>query len=373
MRFTRLGLAATLAGALLLGGAMPCAAAGADRDGESQADGPGTPDLGSAKKFYAEGRKKYRAKDYAGALQDFQQAEEFKATPQAERYIGGCFDALGKYRDALEWYERFLTHVPPRWGAQGTTIRQRVAEIKLLPGKVHVESNPTGAAIAVDGRDRALSTPTVLDLPPGPHKIKLSQAGRTAAEKAIDVEFASSQDVVLHLDEVAPPPEQPDPGAAAAAGPGGGEASGADATGAQPPAQDGSHGNKRVPAYLMAGVAVLAAGTGAAFGVVALSDKNAFEAHGTTDNANRRNTDALIADVAFGVAAVAGVTSLVLFLTAKDDPATPVTPASSAPAPADGATPSKAGRLERSRGGLAITPAPWIDSHGAGAGFVMQF
>jgi tetratricopeptide (TPR) repeat protein len=370
VRFHRIGLTATLASALVLGGSLPCAAAGPDRDREMQAEGPGVPDLGSAKKFYAEGRKKYRVRNYAGALEDFQQAEEFKATPQAERYIGGCLDALGKYQDALEWYQRFLSHVPPRWGSQGTAIRQRVAEIKLLPGKVHIESNPPGALVSVDGHDRAVSTPAVVDLPPGPHKIKLSQTGRSTAEKAIDVAFASSQDVTLRLDELAPPPEQnADPGAAAAAAvPGAGEETPAATPNDvnTPPAAQGGGRNKRVPAYLTAGVGVLAAGTGAAFGVVALNDKKLYDANKTPENATRRDQDALISDVAFGVAVVAGVASLVLFLTAKDDPPPPS---------ADGEPAPKQGQVDR-RGApraLAITPVPWVGSHEAGAGFVMQF
>jgi hypothetical protein len=349
-------LASAIASALVLVGAPPCARADSDRD--TQVEGPGVPDLGSAKNFYSEGRKKYKEHDFAAALLHFQRAEEFRATPQAERYIGGCLDALGRYREAIDWYDRFLAHVPAHWASQGQHVRQRETEIRALPGRVQIQSSPAGASVEIDGKERGVSTPTALDLAPGPHKIRLAQQGRNASEKSIDVAFASTQSIVLQLEE-APPvvvaaAETSESSAAATPSP-------SDGTESPPPIHGG---HSRLPAYLSAGVAVLAAGAGTAFGVVALSDKKTFERDPTKENASRRDSDALVADVSFGIALAAAITSAALFIFVKAD--------SPPPAPADGATGQS---RDRSRAGrsLGIALAPWVDPHGGGAGFVVQF
>jgi hypothetical protein len=359
VKTTRIGLASAVASALVLCVVVPCAAADADRD--FQADSPGVPDLGSAKNFYSEGRRKYKEHDFTSALANFQRAEEFRATPQAERYIGGCLDALGRYREAIDWYERFLSHVPAHWASQAQHVRQRENEIRALPGRVQIQSNPPGASVEIDGKDRGLSTPAAIDLTPGAHKIRLSQSGRNAAEKSIDVAFASSQSVVLQLDSApavavaAPEPAEPPSPAGNASN---------DATESPPPITTGSR--NRLPAYLAAGVAVLAAGTGAAFGVVALSDKKTFDQHPTPANARQRDKDAVVSDVGFGVALAAGITSAALFIFMKND-SPPPPPTDAEPA---GSTSERDRAAHR---GLAIAPTPWVEPHGGGAGFVVQF
>jgi hypothetical protein len=359
VKTTRIGLASAIASALVLCSVVPCAAADSDRD--TQMDSPGVPDLGSAKNFYSEGRKKFKEHDFTAALANFQHAEEFRATPQAERYIGGCLDALGRYREAIDWYDRFLTHVPAHWGSQAQHVRQRENEIRALPGRVQIQSSPPGASVEIDGRDRGLSTPAAIDLSPGAHKIRLSQSGRNATEKSIDVTFASTQSIVLQLDT--PPavavaaPEPADAPSAPTPSP-------SDGTESPPPVSGPSR--TRLPAYLAAGIAVLAAGTGAAFGVVALNDKKTFERDPSPANAHRRNSDALVADVAFGVALAAGITSAALFIFTKN---------SSPPPSGTDAQPSESTseRDRAARRGLAIVPTPWVEAHGGGAGFVMQF
>ncbi len=67
-------------------------------------------------------------------------------------------------------------------------------------------------------------------------------------------------------------------------------------------------------------VAVIAAGVGAIFGIMALNDARTFNNDRTSANADTRNLHALIADLALGSALAFGVTSTVLFVTAKDPP-----------------------------------------------------
>jgi hypothetical protein len=325
---------ATIVAGLALAYGSP---AGAANPPGGAAGAAAKPDLGAAKKHYSDGEKKYKAGDFSAALAEFQAANDIKETPQAERYIGMCEDSLGHPQTAATWYDKFLTHVPEKMATQGDEIRKRLTEIKALPGKVHIDSNPPGATVTVDGKPQPTPTPTDLDLPPGPHTIHLSEQGRIPAEKQIDVAFASTQTVSTDLDaEPPPPPPPPAPVAAAPPPP--------VAPPPPPPAP-----RSKVPAFVTGGLAIAAAGVGTGFGIVALHDKSNFDKNPTTHTADNGDTHALIADMAFGVALTFAVTSAVLFLTKDEQPSPP--PATS----------------------RAVVMTPWVSARAGGAGLVMPF
>jgi hypothetical protein len=110
---------------------------------------------------------------------------------------------------------------------------------------------------------------------------------------------------------------------------------------------------QRVAALVAAGVAVAGVGVGVPFGVLALDKKSAFDAHPTVDGARRGNEYAVVSDVAFGTAVIAGVTGLVLYLRSRE------------PKPvADAAKP---------RAAFTFTFTPSVTLHGAGAGALVRF
>jgi PEGA domain len=321
------------------------------------------PDLAAAKKHYADAEKKFKAGDFSGALTGFQAANEIKSTPQAERYIGLAEDALGQPQSAIALYEKFLEHVPDKMGPQGEETRKRVAEIKALPGKVHVESNPPGATVAIDGKPLPTPTPVDAELSPGTHAIKLTAAGRLPTEKEVDVAFASSQTVTADLDVEPPPPAPPPPPPVAVAQP----------LPAAPPIVEP---HSKLPAFVTGGLAIAAAGVGTVFGVLALNDKTDFDKNPTTSTADNGDTHALIADMAFGVALTFGVTSAVLFLTKDEQPTAPAT-ATAAPIDDTCARPDCRGVAREGRpvtkSHVTLTPTPWVGARSGGAGFVLRF
>jgi hypothetical protein len=337
------------------------AGGGKDTAGKDTAgkDAGGKPDLAAAKKHFGEGDKKFKAGDFSGALVEFKAANEIKSAPQAERYIGMCEDSLGHYSAAVEWYEKFLAHVPEKMKDQGDEIKKREGEIKALPGKVHFDSTPPGADVTVDGKPQASPTPLDAELPAGIHKVVFTAKGRVTTSKAVDVEFASTQTISATLDADAaaaapPPPPAPSPIAAAPV------------PAAAPPPPPPPEPRSKVPAFITGGLAVVAAGVGTAFGVIALGDKSNYDKNPTSSTADNGDTHALIADMAFGVAITFGVTSAVLFLTGDEPP-----PAAAArgeshtfdlPRTAS-AAPSK----------IKITPTPMVGPHTGGAGVLVQF
>ena len=338
-------LAASIAGVLALAYAPQAVAAKPPAEAASA-----KPDLAAAKKHYADGEKKFKAGDFAGALDDFQAANAIKSTPQAERYIGMCQDSLGHLQEAVTWYDKFLAHVPDKLSSQGDEIRKRESEVKAYPGKVHVESNPPGASVTVDGKPQPAPTPTDIELAPGPHALKYTAQGRLPAEKQIDVAFASTQTVSADLDaEPASAAAAPTPAPAPVVAP--------VPTPAPPPPP--IEPRSKVPAFVTGGLAVVAAGVGTVFGVMALSNKSDFDKNPTSQTADDGDTHALIADMAFGVALTFGVTSAVLFFTKDEQPTLPAA--------------AKTAQAKPAQKRVTLTPTPWVAPRSGGAGFVLRF
>jgi len=310
-------------------------------------------ELAAAKKHYGEGDKKFKAGDYAGAEAEFKLANDVKSTPQAERYIGMCEDQQGHFVAAVDWYDRFLAHVPDKMAAQGDEIRKREGVIKALPGKVHVASNPPGANVTVDGKPESAPTPMDVELPPGSHTIKLTEPGRLPTEKTVDVAFASQSAVTADLDLEPPPPPPPPPPVAVAPPPP-----------PPPPPAPPPEPRSKVPAYVTGALAIVGAGVGTAFGIMALSDKSDFDKNPTTQTADNGDSHALICDMAFGVALTFGVTSAVLFLT-RDEPPSPAVSSASHKA--------STAKADAKRNRVTITPTPVVGPHSGGAGVLLRF
>ena len=310
----------------------------------------------------ASGQKKFKAADYAGALADFEAANTAKSSPESDRFIGLSHDNLGHFAEAVTAYERFLANVPAKMKAEGEETKKRVEAIKLLPGKVHVETTPAGAQITVDAAPsttpppNANPTPTDLDLAPGHHTLKIVAEGYQPTDKEIDVTFGSKQDVRVELvkSEGAPPP--PPPVMA--------EVPSAPATPPPPPPPEP---RSKVPAYVTGAVAIVAAGVGTGFGIKALSQSSDFKDAPTTKKADDGENNALVADMMFGIAITFGVTSAVLFLSG-DAPqaAAKADPAKNAPQPAPH-------RVAAKKPAVTIIPTPYVTPSGGGAGALIRF
>jgi PEGA domain len=328
--------------ALVLGGA--CLAA--PTESFAQATAPAPPS--NARELFKSGNKKYKAGDFSGALSDFQAVDALKPTPQAARFIGLCQDKLGHLADAVAAYERFLADVPPKLAPEAEEIKARVQAIKAMPGKVHVDTTPPGASVSIDGRPQPGPTPLDLELAPGKHTLHVSAPDREAQDRDIEVTYASTADVNVQLAAAssAPPPVPPP------------EAFNPPPPASAPPPPPPPEPRSKLPAYITGGLAIVSTGIGVVFGVLALNDKSSFNKDPTEATANSGENNALICDMALGVAVTLGVTSAVLFLTNDDAPPAP---------PKAAAVPKQKPRA------LTFSAAPIVTPHGGGAGAVLRF
>ncbi len=118
-----------------------------------------------------------------------------------------------------------------------------------------------------------------------------------------------------------------------------------------PPPPPAPSVTRNTVAWWAAGIAVVGAGAATAFGVLALQNQSDYNKGPTYSNADGGNNNAAYADGCIFLAAAAGVTSLVLFLT--NDP-TPSAPAAA-------------------KTSLTLSASPVVTPHGGGAGAVLRF
>jgi len=257
----------------------------------------------TARGHYEAGRTKLDAKDYAGALTEFQAANAIIPSPQAQEKIALCYDGMNDASNALKAYELFIEQAKDseKLKAEVEAAKGRIEALKNAPVAVSLVSDPPSAQVEVDGQAQMGATPLEVKLTPGTHKVKVSAEGFEPVEKDIEVKageekrtisFSLPQTAEAVAATLPPPPAQQDQDANASAQP----------------------ARSNLPAYITLGVAGASAIVGTVFGVKALSNKSDFNDDPTADTADDAERNALISDMAFGVAVTLGVTGTVLLL-----------------------------------------------------------
>jgi len=311
-------------------------------------DKPKAPDKktkDAARKAYGEGEKAYAAGDFSAAHTGFMKANELIPSAQASYWATKSLDQGGKSDDAIKGYEALLADPnATKIGEEKLTdARNRLAALKAaLVGEVTVSTTAPGAVLSVDGTPQPGPLPAVLKLSPGPHKLTLTAEGYDAKEVDLQVQAGTQVQQSIEMAPHAPPPVAPVAVAVAAPPP-------------PPPPPPEKH--SKVPAYVTLGIAAGGAVVGTIFGVKALSSKSDFDDNPTSQNADDTERNALIADMAFGVALTLGVTGIVL-LTSNDD----------ADAPAKAAKLHQPPKLrEAPKGTFRVLPYMGRESGGAAA------
>ena len=267
--------------------------------------GPDKKTRDAARKAYGEGEKAYAASDFAAAYSAFSKALELIPTPAAAYWAAKSLEQSGKTEDAVNAYEALLAdpNVSHLGDEKLSDVHTRLATLKAgQVGEVTVSSAALGAQLSVDGVAQPGLLPVVLKLAPGPHKLTLTAPGFDAKDVDLDVKAGTKLDQKVDLvQHIAAPEPLPVPEVAPS-----------------PPPPPPPEKHSQVPAYVTLGIAGGGAIVGTIFGIQALSSKSDFNKNPTSKKADDTERNALIADMAFGVAVTLGVTGIVL-LTSGDD------------------------------------------------------
>jgi hypothetical protein len=286
-------------------------------------------DASRAKELFAAGQKLYKADRYAEAIVKFEAAYAAKPHPVIYFNIARCYEQLGDAPKAIKAYKDYLRLSPEAKDRAAVNesvaaLERKVTEKAIV--RLTVMTDPPGARVDIDGKP-ASGSPPMAELQAGVHKVLVSQDGYEKVERTVTTSAGQAVDLNISLKKLdlgAPPPPpmvssdapRKDDGLAAASltpMPG---TTGVSATG-EPP-------RKRVATWVVGGVAVAGLGAGIILGVLANGATNDLRASPATETGAQRDarvgqiqTMAYSADVAYGVAAAAAITAVVLFFVEK--------------------------------------------------------
>ncbi|MDB4975084.1 MAG: Thiol-disulfide isomerase [Myxococcaceae bacterium] len=300
MRTVLRGLAQTLALTLLLcsgtlpGGAERCAwltpVAHAQATAATKA---------RARELYTQGQQLFRQGDFTNAQRSFEEAYRAVPNPVVLLSISECQVRAEDYNAAVATLRQYLKEKPS--APDRAQVESQISSLEAKPGTVSIESAPAGATIWVDGENTGYLTPNEISVHAGHHTISLAQSGYQTTEQTVEVGIGSRQRVSISLPPVPSAVVTEEPPVPALP--------------VEEPATVTTDRHGTPAMWAAIGVAGAAGITGTALGISALHKVKQYDDHPSKRLADKGDKLALFADVNFGIAAVAGVTALVLYLT----------------------------------------------------------
>lgn len=344
-----------------------------------------------ARQLYGEGQAHFDAGRFAEAQAAFEGAYREVPNPVVLLGVASAQERLGHGVDAARTLRQYLRERPD--APDRATIEARIAQLdprgesasEAAPqtGMLRIVCTPVGAAIAVDGEDTGRTAPADVEVAPGEHTVTLTLEGYQPISETVTVAPGGTNELALTLAASEGATETDTLGE-------GGEGEGAGEQTIEPPPTTAVDPGPSVGVWVTTAIAGVALVTGTVFGFLALSAQSDFDSNPTADTADRGETFALVADLAFGVAIAAGVTAIVLYATDRpsSEPVADATPPED-DAAGDGAdgdveggpeggggageTTTSRRRPRRSQEGPRLTVAPWGGPTGAGAAMSVQF
>jgi hypothetical protein len=282
------------------------------------AAGPDAKTKKAAREEYSAGEKAYKAGDYSGAYDHFKKAAELIPNIHAKYWMAMAqsygADKAAAYDGLIAIFEA------PDKSKLGDdkldAANGRLEELKKTPASLNITSTPAGATVSVDGAAKPGETPATVSITAGAHHITVMKPGYELYETDVTAKPGQKMDQAVELKAksadsmlgaagaggaattAAPPPKETTP----------------------PPAPPPKEERSKLPAYITLGVGVVGAGVGTVFGIMALGAKSDFDQNPTSDNADKAERNALIADMSFGVALTLGITGIVLLTAGGDEP-----------------------------------------------------
>lgn len=255
----------------------------------------------AAREAYGRGQALFAQGNYAAAKAAFDQAYAAVPNPVVLLSTAECQVRLNQLDDAYVTLQKYIADRPT--APDRAEVEQKAGELLATPAHLVIATEPVGAAISLDGQPTGKVSPAELDVKRGEHTIGLSLAGYESVDEQISARIGARHELQIALHPV-PQAAEPPP----------------------PELKTATSTSKPTTALWITGI-VGAAGlvTGTVLGFMVLAERSDYDAHPTKATADRGERLALFTDVAFGVGAMALVTSAVLYLTAGE-PGAPTEP-----------------------------------------------
>lgn len=336
MRRVRTLLCATL---VAFGSALLAHAHAAHAQGGSGAAAPSASSKAQAKKLFDEGVELEKKSDYAGALAKYKEAEQITVTPGLRFHKGYCLEMIGKLAAAFDEYDaadRLAREQNKQDVHTAILVRMDPLRARVPQIAIRVATPAHGAEVQVDG---VTVPPQVLEgksmrVEVGEHTVTAHAAGFKEVTRKVVTPEAVTTTVDLGLERVNGAPVVAAAGAPVAGGAAPAHEPPPPST-TEPPGEEPPGRSRALPILTTTGAVVLA-GAGVAFFVVAGGaqtdgQRDCLAKTACDDERSRVRTFDALALGSFIGAAGLGIASIVLW--------TSKAPAQSALAPRSGGAP----------------------------------
>jgi hypothetical protein len=168
-----------------------------------------------AQELLGQGTKLYAQGDVAGALEKFNAAYAAYASPKLMFNIGQCNRDLSRPVEALEAFEKFLASAADASPEMAADARKAVAQLQKKLGRIQIDCETAGAEVSVDGKSVGMAPlPDPIWATPGHHQVTAKHASAALAIEDVDVTTGTVSTVTVRLAPVAVPVAAPAPKAA---------------------------------------------------------------------------------------------------------------------------------------------------------------
>jgi hypothetical protein len=295
-----------------------------------------TEDRVAAESLFSDARRLMQAGDYAHACPKLEASRRLEPGLGTTLNLGDCYEKLGRTASAWAEFKSAAAEAQKLGDAlRKATALERAAALEPRLSRLQIDVADPSVSVYRNGE--ALSAAVLgsaIAVDPGSYELEARAPGKATWKQTVRVEGAAA------TVEVDVPALADEPGAAAtslpqpAPLPGAGPLASATPVPASPepaPPAASSGGSERTLAWVLGGVGVAAVATGATFGLLASSSwskaKDSCQdppyecTPDAVSQAGDASSRATVATVAFLVGGAALGTSLVLFLTSSDEPA----------------------------------------------------
>lgn len=154
-----------------------------------------------ARVAFQEGVRQFSERHFAEALEAFRRAYRTRPHPSVLVNIANCYLALGDPRQAITYFERFLSDpTNSASGAQRAEIERALLSARQQIASVTILAQPPGAEVFVDG-DLVGTAPLrrPVELGPGPHVLEARATGTATQQYQARLEPGAQLTVTLDL------------------------------------------------------------------------------------------------------------------------------------------------------------------------------
>ena len=166
-----------------------------------------------ARAAFDRGMAQVQSEQFALAAASFEESYRLRPVPVVLFNLAGAYDRVGRARQAIETYERYLREAGATLPQERTAfVRDAVTRLRGQLSTVTLRVTPRDFAVEVDGR-RESPVAGALTLDPGRHVLTFTADGHAVARRELDARAGANTelDVTLTANAVANTTTAPDP------------------------------------------------------------------------------------------------------------------------------------------------------------------